>query len=144
MNSDQLLQKAKQISLEAHKDQLDKYGAPYTQHVLRVMEAGKTNDEKIAGVLHDLVEDTGWTFERLAEEGFPADILEALKCLTKTSDDEDYEQFIERVKQNDLAIRVKLNDLMDNMDLRRMPSISEKDLPRLNKYLRAYKELSTM
>jgi (p)ppGpp synthase/HD superfamily hydrolase len=141
MDYDKLLDKAIRIASEAHKNQTDKYGAPYLGHVTRVMERGSTIEEKIVGVLHDTVEDTPWTFEALAKEGFPPEILDALRCVTKTSEHEDYEAFVQRTKTNPLAIRVKLNDLSDNMDIRRMPVITEKDLPRLNKYLKAYHEL---
>jgi len=60
-----MLEKAIQIALEAHKGQTDKAGAPYLLHLIRVMNAGQTENEKICGILHDLVEDTPWTFEDL-------------------------------------------------------------------------------
>ena len=138
---DQLLAKAVTIALEAHKDATDKAGMPYAGHVMRVMQAGRTIDEKIVGVLHDIVEDTPWTFEALLAEGFPAHIVDALRCVTKISDDEPYEQFIERVKTNPLAVAVKINDLTDNMDIRRLADITDKDVSRLRKYLKAYREL---
>ena len=106
------------------------------------MAAGKTTEEKIVGVLHDVVEDTDWTFERLAAEGFSAEIIEALRCVTKLSENEPYDKFIARVKENPLAVAVKLNDLTDNMDIRRLPYISDKDVKRLKKYLKAYKQLT--
>jgi (p)ppGpp synthase/HD superfamily hydrolase len=136
------LQKAIEIAFEAHRHQTDKYGAPYLGHVTRVMNMGKTEDERICGVLHDVVEDTDWTFEQLAAEGFKAEILEALRCVTKLSPDEDYDHFISRILPNRLACQVKLNDLTDNMDIRRMPEVTEEDVSRLNKYLRAYKQVS--
>ena len=136
-----LLEKAITIAIEAHKNQIDKTGMPYIGHIMRVMEAGKTNDEKILGVLHDLVEDTEWTFEQLEQE-FPKHIIDALRCLTKISDNEPYHDFIERVKNNPLAIKVKINDLSDNMDIRRLNSLTEKDVNRLNKYHSAYKILT--
>lgn len=138
---DQLLAKAVTIALEAHKDATDKAGMPYAGHVMRVMQAGRTIDEKIVGVLHDIVEDTPWTFEALLAEGFPAYIVDALRCVTKISDDEPYEQFIERVKTNPPAVAVKINDLTDNMDIRRLADITDKDVSRLRKYLKAYREL---
>ena len=64
------LERAIQIATEAHKGQLDKAGRDYIGHPLRVMAMGKTEDEKIVGVLHDVIEDTGWTFEMLEAEGF--------------------------------------------------------------------------
>lgn len=139
---DQLLAKAVTIALEAHKDATDKAGMPYAGHVMRVMQAGRTHDEKIVGVLHDLVEDTDWTFDMLLDEGFPPHIVDALRCVTKISDDEPYEEFIKRVKTNPLAVAVKINDLTDNMDIRRLPDLTDKDAKRLRKYLKAYKELS--
>lgn len=137
-----MLKKAIQIATEAHEGQFDKSGMPYIGHVMRVMEAGKTNNEKIVGVLHDIVEDTDWTFEKLEEEGFPTHIVDAIRCLTKTSDDEPYEEFIKRVQTNLLAVRVKINDLTDNMDIRRLSVISDKDIERLKKYHKAYKRLT--
>ena len=138
---DQLLAKAVTIALEAHKDATDKAGMPYAGHIMRVMQAGRTNDEKIAGVLHDIVEDTDWTFEALLAEGFPSYIVDALRCVTKLHDDEPYEAFIQRVKSNPLAVAVKINDLTDNMDIRRLSDLTDKDVQRLRKYLQAYRLL---
>ena len=135
------LERAIEIATEAHRGQFDKAGNDYIGHPLRVMAAGKTTEEKIVGVLHDVVEDTDWTFERLAAEGFSAKIIEALQCVTKLSENEPYDKFIARVKENPLAVAVKLNDLSDNMDIRRLPYISDKDVKRLKKYLKAYKQL---
>lgn len=136
------LERAIQIATEAHKGQVDKTGADYINHPLRVMEAGRTIPEKIVGVLHDVVEDTDWTFDKLSQEGFSQEIIDALRCVTKLSEDEPYDKFIARVKTNPLAVAVKLNDLTDNMDIRRLPYLSEKDIKRLKKYLRAYKQLT--
>ena len=136
------LERAIEIATEAHRGQFDKAGNEYIGHTLRVMAAGKTTEEKIIGVLHDVVEDTDWTFERLATEGFSAEVIGALRCITKLSENEPYDKFISRVKENPLAVAVKLNDLTDNMDIRRLPYISDKDVKRLKKYLRAYKQLT--
>ena len=135
------LQRAIEIATEAHKGQFDKAGNDYIGHPLRVMEMGKTEEEKIVGVLHDVVEDTSWTFEALEAEGFSKEIIEALRCVTKTSENENYDAFIDRVKKNPLATAVKINDLTDNMDIRRLPYLSDKDVKRLKKYLKAYKRL---
>ena len=135
------LNRAIEIATKAHEGATDKYGAPYINHVTRVMNMGQTDNEKIVGVLHDVIEDTHWTFEDLENEGFSREVIDALKCVTKTSEDEDYAEFITRVKINPLAVNVKLNDLTDNLDIKRMPEVLESDLKRLNKYLRAYNEL---
>lgn len=135
------LQKAIEIAQVAHQGQKDKSGAPYIMHVIRVMNSGKTEIEKICGVLHDLVEDTTWTFEMLQQEGFSEEIINVLKLVTKESEEEDYDHFIDRIIQNKTAVAVKLNDLRDNMDITRLPQITEQDLARLNKYIRAYNRL---
>ena len=136
------LQRAIEIATEAHQGQFDKAGRDYIGHPLRVMEMGKTKEEKIVGVLHDVIEDTDWTFERLAEEGFSDEVIAALRCVTKISENENYDDFIDRVKKNPLAVAVKINDLTDNMDIRRLPYLSDKDVKRLKKYLKAYKRLT--
>lgn len=133
------LERAIEIAVNAHKGQTDKYGAPYIGHVLRVMNMGITEEEKICGVLHDVVEDTGWTFEQLEAEGLSPFILEGLRGVTKLSEEEDYDHFIQRTLQHPLSRAVKLNDLTDNMDVRRIPEVTEKDISRLNKYLKAYR-----
>ncbi|WP_143305250.1 phosphohydrolase [Chitinophaga vietnamensis] len=136
------LSRAIEIAIDAHKNQVDKYGQPYIGHVFRVMQQGRTEDEKILGVLHDVVEDSDWTFEALAREGLAPHILEALRCVTKLSDEEDYEHFVNRTLQNRLACLVKLNDLTDNMDIKRMSIVQDKDVARLNKYLHAWQRIS--
>lgn len=136
-----ILDRAKEIARSAHEGQVDKAGKPYIEHPMRVMKMGKSMEEKIAGVLHDVVEDSEWTFEMLEKEGIPKDVMYALRCVTKLSEDEDYDHFIARVKTNPLAVKVKLNDLKDNMDITRLEEVTEKDLTRLNKYIRAYRQL---
>lgn len=138
-----MLEKAIQIALNAHYGQTDKAGKSYIFHLLRVMHKGKTETEKICGILHDLIEDTEWTFDELKKEGFSDEILQVLDCLTKR-ENENYDDFIQRVAQNSTAIRVKINDLEDNMDITRLSQITEKDLERLNKYLKAYYYLKTL
>ena len=138
------IQRAEKIAAAAHADTFDKFGAPYMHHVHRVSLAGLTEEEKVVGLLHDVVEDTEWTFEALENEGFSKQVIDALKCVTKTSEDEDYELFIQRVARNPLAIRVKLNDLADNMDIRRIPELGPKDFERLTKYHKAYQYLKSL
>jgi (p)ppGpp synthase/HD superfamily hydrolase len=135
------LEKAIEIASEAHKGQQDRYGAPYLGHVTRVMNSGKTDDERIVGVLHDVIEDTALTFDQLEVQGFSKHIIDAIRCLSKTSDEEDYDEYLERVKTNSLAITVKLYDLTDNMDLRRTHELKKSDVDRFNKYIRAYRML---
>lgn len=128
------------IAAQAHQEQRDKAGAPYILHPLRMMAQLRGEPEMIVAVLHDLIEDTPWTLEQLRAEGFSEDVLTAIDCLTRR-DDESYEAFIERAGGNPLARRVKLADLEDNMDLRRIAEVADKDLERLRKYHRARQAL---
>jgi (p)ppGpp synthase/HD superfamily hydrolase len=137
------LAKAIEIAVFAHKSQKDKSGAEYILHPLRIMERGKTEVEKICGILHDVVEDSNWTFEALENEGFSAEVIAVLRCVTKKSEDEEYDKFIDRIIQNPIAVQVKINDLLDNMNITRFEELNEWDLKRLNKYLQAYWKLKT-
>src|SRR5215813_11171448 len=107
---------------------------------MRVMAGVDTDIEKMVAVIHDVVEDTDWTFEKLGLEGFPDEVIEALKCVTKR-DGEEYEDFVKRSASNKIARKVKLADLAHNMDARRLSNVTEKDVERLKKYIRAWRFL---
>ena len=136
------LERAIAIAVEAHAGQKDRSGASYILHPLRVMARVSTDDEKIVAILHDVVEDTDWTFDDLRKEGFSEEIIIALDGVTKR-EGEPYEDFVKRSATNQLARRVKIADLEDNMDLRRNESLAPKDLERFNKYLRAWRFLNS-
>lgn len=128
-----MLNKAIEIATIAHENQVDKGGNPYILHPLRVMMNCESENAKICAVLHDVVEDTSITFGDLKEYGFNDEIITALDCLTKRKG-EPYEEFINRVLQNEVACYVKLADLIDNMDLTRIKNPTEKDELRNKKY----------
>lgn len=138
---EELLARAVSIAEKAHAGHKDRYGAPYILHPLRVMARVETPEERIVAILHDVVEDTDWTFERLSAAGFPVHIISALDSVTKR-EGESYEAFVGRSAAHPLGRKVKLADLEDNMDLRRMPAVTAEDLPRLQKYLKAWKALT--
>ena len=135
-----LLEKALRLASKAHAGQTDKAGAPYVFHPIRVCCRCKTDQERIAALLHDTIEDSDMTPERLLSEGFPRDIVEAVISLTHY-EDEKYSDYVRRCGLNSIARAVKLHDLEDNMDLSRLKQVTEKDLKRLNKYLVAYRYL---
>lgn len=136
------LARAIEIAVAAHAGQTDKAGAPYILHPLRVMLSLDRDEDRIVGVLHDVVEDCpGWTMDRLRAEGFSEAVLDALAQVTKLSEDEDYGAFIARAAGNPIARRVKRADLLDNLDVRRLPSVTERDGQRLSKYLAALAQL---
>ena len=91
----------------------------FFQHPIRVALNCLTDDEKIVALLHDVIEDTSVTVEELINEGFNQNIIDAIISLTKKNG-EDYMTFIRRVSSNELATLVKIQDLKDNMDLRRL------------------------
>lgn len=130
---EELLVTAIAIATQSHAHQVDKAGQPYIDHPLRVMEAGHTLPEKIVGVLHDAVEDSALTLEELAAAGFPEEILAAIDAITKR-ENEPYDTYLERVMANAIALRVKVADMTDNMDISRIAHPTEKDWTRLEKY----------
>src|SRR5436309_11793205 len=132
-----LLEKAIILAAEAHKGQVDKAGRPYILHPLRMMAKMKTDSEMIAAVLHDVAEDTRWTMTQLKNEGFPSEVLKAIRCLTKRKG-EDYMDFVARAASNPIARKVKIADLEDNMDVRRISNFTSRDGERIAKYTRAW------
>jgi (p)ppGpp synthase/HD superfamily hydrolase len=133
---EQPLAHAIRLAAEAHEGQLDKAGQPYVLHVLRVMFACQSPDAQIAAALHDVVEDTDWTLDDLRREGFSAQVVEIVDALTRR-DGEDYFDFARRAAATPLSREVKRADLLDNMDIRRISSPSEKDWERLKRYRKA-------
>jgi (p)ppGpp synthase/HD superfamily hydrolase len=130
------LEHAIALAAQAHAGQVDKAGAPYVLHPLRMMLRLTTPEERMAACLHDVVEDCGWTLERLRAEGFAEAVIEAVDAVTRRAE-EDYEAFVRRAAAHPIGRRVKLADLEDNCDLTRMASPTERDRARSEKYRRA-------
>ena len=139
-NTSTLLEKALQIAVKAHSGQIDKAGSAYIFHPIRVSNRCSTDDERIFALLHDTIEDTEVTTEYLLMEGFPRNIVDAILSVTR-NEDESYDDFIKRSRLNPIGRQVKLHDLEDNMDITRLNELTEKDIYRLNKYIKAYKYL---
>lgn len=139
-NTSTLLEKALQIAVKAHSGQIDKAGSAYIFHPIRVSNRCFTDDERIVALLHDTIEDTEVTTEYLLMEGFPRNIVDAILSVTR-NEDESYDDFIKRSRLNPIGRQVKLHDLEDNMDITRLNELTEKDIYRLNKYIKAYKYL---
>lgn len=135
------MEKALILAAKGHTGQVDKGGAPYILHPIRVMLACEGEKEKIVALLHDILEDTAYTEADLRNEGFSEKILQAVLCLTHRQG-EGYMAYIARVCENPLAARVKLADLQDNLDLSRIPNPTEKDFARIRKYEQAIKEIT--
>lgn len=136
-----LLEEAIRICVEAHRGQVDRAGAPYSLHPLRMMFSVQTESEKIVALLHDVVEDTDWTLDALREAGFPDEVVSAVDALTRR-EEESYEEFVRRAAADPLARRVKVADLEDNMDVRRTGMASDEDVERFRRYYRAWRSLT--
>lgn len=135
------IEDAIRLALDKHHGQVDKGGAPYILHPLRIMCAMQTETEQIVAVLHDVVEDSDVTLGDLRRMGFSDEIVDAVDHLSRR-DGESYEAFIQRIKPHPLAVRVKLGDLRDNMDIRRAGQLDEKALERFQRYQKAWFELT--
>lgn len=136
----ELYDRALRIAIRAHEGQQDKSGREYVMHPIRVAEKCKDTRAKIVALLHDTIEDTDVTIEYLRKEGFPEEIIDAVLSVTK-QDGENYEDFVRRAAKNAIGREVKIADLEDNMDIRRLKEIKEEDVARLRKYLSAWQYL---
>lgn len=128
--------KAMKLCFEAHKDQVDKSGMPYVFHPFHVAEQMTDEATTIVALLHDVVEDTDYTLEDIAAEGFGKEILEAVALMTH-EDGVPYLDYVAKLKENPIARAVKLADLAHNSDLSRIGEIDEETKQRLEKYKKA-------
>lgn len=128
--------KALKLCFEAHKDQLDKSGMPYVFHPFHLAEQMETEDTVVAALLHDVVEDTDYTFEDLVSMGFSEEVITALRLLTH-DDATPYMEYVAAVKSNPIAKAVKIADLKHNSDTTRLEVIDERAAKRVEKYASA-------
>jgi len=130
------------ITAEAFKNTLDKGGNPYILHCFRVMN-NTQGDEcvKCAAIMHDLIEDTDYTFEQLTMLGFSDKTIGLLHLLTHQKETP-YDDYIKAISVSKEATLIKLRDLKDNSNITRLKGLRKKDFDRLEKYHRAYLYLS--
>ena len=135
-----LLKKAEAFAIEKHAGQVDRAGASYIEHPRAV--AGKVSGEieKVVAMLHDVVEDTDATVEQIREM-FGDEVADAVAVLTRDKG-EPYMAYIRKIKGNEIARKVKMADLSHNMDVSRLPIITDADWKRVEKYKKAYELLS--
>lgn len=136
-----LVERALAQALNAHAGQRDKAGKPYILHPLRIMAKMDDPISQAAALLHDVLEDSETTTADLEADGFPAEVIEAVVALTRRPG-ESYVAFIERIRLNALARRIKLADIEDNLSVLRLPHLEQPDLCRIEKYHRAWHRLS--
>lgn len=137
-----LTKKALKLCFEAHKDQLDKSEMPYVFHPFHLAEQMTDEDTTIVALLHDVVEDTDYTFTDLRKMGFSEKVIEAIALMTHT-DDTPYLDYVARLKENPIAKTVKLADLRHNSDMTRLDTITQRDIDRAEKYKKAIILLET-
>jgi (p)ppGpp synthase/HD superfamily hydrolase len=135
-----LIEKSLEIALRAYSGQKDKAGKTYILHPLRLMNRMESDEEMAVALLHDVIEDSEMTEQDLLNEGIPTNVVDAVTCITKGSS-EDYDDFISRVSKNDLASKIKIVDIEDNINILRLKTLSEKDFKRIVKYHRAWNKL---
>lgn len=132
------LERAIELAVQYHKGQVDKMGQPYILHPLRVMARCQGVQAQMVAIMHDLLEDTPVTPEMLLAEGFTSDIVDGLLGVTRRKH-ESYRDFVLRSRANPLSRQVKLADLEDNLDLRRLTvGLTAKDHERLERYREAW------
>lgn len=108
--------KALKLCFEAHKEQVDKSGAPYVFHPFHLAEQMKDERTTIVALLHDVVEDTDYTFDDLRNMGFDEEVIDALALMTHEKS-VPYMAYVEKIKANPIVRAVKLADLQHNSDL---------------------------
>lgn len=131
-----MTKKALCLCFEAHKEQKDKSGLPYVFHPFHLAEQMETEETTVVALLHDVVEDTGYSLADLEDMGFSKSVLDALALLTHDPS-VDYMDYVRAIKANPIARTVKLADLRHNSDLTRLDTVDEKALARVEKYQKA-------
>jgi (p)ppGpp synthase/HD superfamily hydrolase len=144
MHKGEMLSKAMILMINGHAGQFDRGGKPYALHPLAVMHKLKTDDEELQCicVLHDYIEDVkGASYFGLRVEGMSDRVIEGVRCMTKVPG-ETPEEYEAKVLSNTDSIRVKMEDLRHNSDLRRLKGVTDKDVARTTKYMMMYHRLS--
>ena len=131
-----LTKKALRLCFDAHKDQTDKTGLPYVFHPFHLAEQMSDELSTVCALLHDVVEDTDYTLESLAEMGFPIEVIEVLALLTHDPSIP-YLDYVKKLSINKTAKEIKLADLKHNSDLSRLDKITDEAILRTEKYKKA-------
>lgn len=144
MKKREMLDKMLVLATNAHAGQFDRGGNPYILHPLKVMHYLKTDDEELMCIAlgHDIVEDTGTTYQQLREAGMSERVIDGIRALTKVPG-QTYDEYKQCVFANIDAMRVKMADLRHNTDIRRLKGVSEKDIARMAKYHQFFMEIQS-
>ena len=112
----QYLHKAITIACEAHQGQSSINGEPYILHPLRLLFKAKNNEERIIAVLHDVIEKSNISLADLKNKGFDQNIISSIDSLSRRRS-ESYVDYIGRLMQNRISVKIKLLDLADNIKM---------------------------
>lgn len=130
------------------EDKYDKGGNPYVRHLFSVQKrftdkyGSRDCDCVVACLLHDILEDADTTEQELLDVEYVTErVVELVKILTRQKD-ETYMEYIRRVAVDEDARRIKLCDLLDNMDITRLSSFSVEDFSLLKRYWEAWNFLT--
>ena len=137
----EMTKKALRLCFEAHKEQTDKTGLPYVFHPFHLADQMDEEVSVTCALLHDVVEDTQYTFDDLQAMGFPAQVIDVLKLLTH-DEAVPYMEYVKKIAVNPIAKKVKLADLAHNSDLSRLDVVDERAIQRADKYREAIRILS--
>lgn len=144
-NISDLYTKAFLITSVVFKDKKDKSGQPHFNHLFRVSQKLDVEKEQVAGLLHDILEDTEVTSKDLKEVGIPEEIIKIVKIVTKTkidktklSEEEKLQLYNEEINKiiatnNIHAIRLKYADMTDNFDPERLKELPQEKQEWFNK-----------
>lgn len=136
-------EKALKLAIVAHQNQVDKSGCPYIEHIIAVSHMLESDILKTVAYLHDIIEDTNVNLNDLEVIGFSKDIILAVDSMTKRKN-EIYSDYINRLCQNEIAIKVKIADITHNSDISRLNNPTQKDFERLLKYKKTLEHLNSI
>ena len=136
------LNKAIEIAAHIHTGKKGRNKEAAIMHPIRVMTMMNDNRSRTVAVLHDVVESGKISIKELTALGFDKKVCRADDLLSRKKN-EKYIDYIDRLKGNKIAKKVKLADLMDNYSRRiNYASLSKVDVQKIKKYKKAYKRLT--
>lgn len=137
-----VFERALALAVAAHAGHRNASGGPYVLHPLRMMLRVSGEPERAVALLHDTVENAAdmVTIESLRRDGYPEEIVDAVDRLTRR-EGETYDAFVDRIMPSELARRVKLADLADNLDFRMLGDLPDEEIAGVRARLRAWRKL---
>jgi len=136
----QYLHKAITIACDAHQGQSSINGEPYILHPLRLLIKAKSNEEKIIAVLHDVIEKSNISLADLKNKGFDQNIISSIDSLSRRRS-ESYFDYIDRLMQNRISVKIKLLDLADNIKIHSENNDNGIYDAKINQYKSALKQI---